>query len=443
MIESSARGPRRGSTSCEFPLLFALVLGLAISAAPPARAEQPEAGGQPTLLSRWSLAAPALDGVISPGEWDPVFVPIDAQSRLYLMNDARTLYLAVVIDGEAGLEAGDALTLAFDDQGGATPLLWDGQWALPSCGGINQGEGLLVFEPLPVPGRVRFLPRIAGGGQCPPQEGNSGAAFVAAASLQGVTYEVALPLDGRSPVVAKASEEFGFALAIDDGATGGERLWPSTLVRESPATFGNLRLTGFGCNGPFEGFSLGPPLTWFPLVVPASGPAWAPSGAGGYPANCGEANYTGGAGLAACASSANAVAGDFESLLFAPALSLAGTSGARLRLRANYQDIASGVDLLVLEGRGVSNPVWTPLLSWDEDHGALRVVGGEAVEVDLAALVALGEPVQLRWRYAGSGLGPGRAEYAQIDDVGVLCEPRLFVDGFESALTTHWSSQLP
>ncbi|MCP3998244.1 MAG: hypothetical protein GY722_24755, partial [bacterium] len=57
-------------------------------------------------------------------------------------------------------------------------------------------------------------------------------------------------------------------------------------------------------------------------------------------------------------------------------------------------------------------------MSWGEDHGVFRQVDCEPVEVDLSPYAGL-SGLMLRWRYADPG---AFAWYAQIDDVGVVCD---------------------
>ncbi len=63
--------------------------------------------------------------------------------------------------------------------------------------------------------------------------------------------------------------------------------------------------------------------------------------------------------------------------------------------------------------------------------------------VDLWIPVAGSPPVELWFTHSTFSAGGVEGGYAQIDDVELLCGPRIFADGFESGLTTHWSADVP
>ena len=52
-------------------------------------------------------------------------------------------------------------------------------------------------------------------------------------------------------------------------------------------------------------------------------------------------------------------------------------------------------------------------------------------------------PVEFWFTHSTFSDGGVEGGYAQVDDVELTCGPRIFADGFESGLTTHWSADSP
>jgi hypothetical protein len=193
------------------------------------------------------------------------------------------------------------------------------------------------------------------------------------------------------------------------------------------------------CNGPtstFSGAALPPGWTSFDALAwpSASGDS---SGDWGALDDCGETgNYTGGRGGTACASSAMASPGAFDTQLRSHRFSLAGQSSARVEFRANYQDFDAGDALDVdvsLDGFSFSNLFHRTL-----DLGDFRSGTGAAVSLDLASVVGQAQ-VWLRWRYADAISGAD-AGYVQVDDIRLVCGNGIFSDGFGSGDTHAWSA---
>jgi len=176
-------------------------------------------------------------------------------------------------------------------------------------------------------------------------------------------------------------------------------------------------------------------------------PFWTTTGASGYPTDCGEANYTGGSGKAACASSDKAGPGAFSSYLISPSITLPATaSAASVTFLANYQDKApsppgnflSGSDVFLF-GESVDGGVTIAnRLSWDEDHGSFRSAPGDSVTVDLSN--RLGDTFVLVWEYLDQSAPNVSDWYAQIDEVVVTVDGQpLFSEYFEGGIPTNWT----
>ncbi len=139
----------------------------------------------------------------------------------------------------------------------------------------------------------------------------------------------------------------------------------------------------------------------------------------------GDANFTGGTGDAAEASSDAAGYAAFDTSLITPAINPATLPGTTLTYLVNYQNYAH-YDYLDLDISTDGGSTWTTILSWNDDHGALHSTPGEAVAVDLAPYLT--GPIttfKLRWRYYDPTSGSNAWDwYAQIDRVRIgSCAP--------------------
>lgn len=388
--------------------------------------------GTGRLVSPWVNRAPRIDGKLLPGEWNAAkLVDLGAGVTLLLENDARTLYLAVLDTGDATLGAGDEFVLLFDDEGGTAPILDDSLWNGGLCQATpNLGEGFLDFGS---DQNVTF--REYAGGYCSPQLLNDRVLFRAAAQPEGVTYELALPLDGPMPLRAGAGQRFAVWLVLYRNAVQVACL--PNCGPSSPADFRNLVLASGGCNTGPQSFGSGDPLVGLPLDwtsenTAGGGPGWVQAAPAqfGDPVFC-QANDTGGSGGAACVSNFSCTAPRTDSLLRMP-LALEGMTAATVRLRASltvggpaeYLDI--GIRRLDTSGNS--------LLFWlDENRNET---------VDLWIPVAGSLPIELWLTHSTFSAGGSEGGYSQVDDVELLCGPRIFTDGFESGLMTHWSADL-
>lgn len=171
-----------------------------------------------------------------------------------------------------------------------------------------------------------------------------------------------------------------------------------------------------------ESFDAGLPAAWTVLDAEGTGMIWTITGAGAppptnapaYPGDCGEANYTGGTGLAACASSDAFGGAEFDTTLVSPTFDFCNATDVALQFVANYQNFAN-LDFFGVEASSDGGTTWTPLLTWNEDHGAFRATPGEAVNLALGAAFDNQPSVQFRFRYWDPNTGDWDW-YAQLDD---------------------------
>ncbi len=396
--------------------------------------------GTGNQLSPWMSRAPRVDGQLFNAEWlEATPIDLGVGVQLWLGNDARTLYLGVVDTNDATLGSDDALLLYFDDEGGTPPQLDDNAWTVPNCqNSPNLGEGSLVFRD---DQSIYFQERTQNGACTPVLTLAPQAGFVAAVAPDGVTYEIAIPLDGPMPLRAAGGQRFGFSLRLlRNGAY--VACFPADCNNPPLSAWRNLVLASVGCNTGPQDFGSGDPLVGLPLdwtsAIPTGGGAgWvqAPPAQFGDPVFC-QANDTGGAGAAACVANFFYSNPDTFARLYMP-LSLAGQTSASVRVRARFvmdpngqggQDYLS-IYLARLAGAG------DELLFWQGQDQSATVV--------LPITMGGSPPVELQFLHSTDFAGGQEGGFAQIDDVELLCGPVLFADGFESGLTTHWSATAP
>lgn len=389
--------------------------------------------GTGRLISPWVNRAPRIDGQLTPGEWNAARVlNLGAGVTLMLENDARTLYLAVLDTNDFTLGESDAFIALFDDEGGTAPVLDDGLWDAAACQAVaTLGEGFLEFAS---DQSVAF--REYAGTYCAPQSLTGQISYRVSARPEGVTYEIAVPLDGPAPLRAAAGQRVALWLVLyRDGAPVGclPGCGPS-----SPADFRNLILASGGCNTGPQTFGSGVPLVGLPLDwtsenTAGGGPGWmqSPPSQFGDPVFC-QANDTGGSGGAACVSNFFCTAARTDSLLRMP-LALEGATEASVRGRASLT-VGGPVEYLDIGIRRL-DASGNSLLFWlDENRNET---------VDLWVPVAGSPPIELWFTHSTFSAGGIEGGYSQIDDVEILCGPRILTDGFESGLTTHWSATAP
>lgn len=420
---------RRGLAGVGASFALVGVLGMA----------DPGRAGTGRLLSSWMSRAPAIDGQIDAGEWEgAALVDLGAGILVRLGNDHRTLYLSVLDTGDPALDWTDILYLAFDDEGGSPPILDDGAWTNSLCQDTpNLGEGIFHFR---TDQSISYAEWIAGTYCVPYQEIGGNASFHVASRPEGLTYEVALPLDGPLPLRATPGRRFGVWLRVQrDGAF--PACLPSPCGGLTPFDYRNLVLASGGCNTGPQGFGDGPPwsglpLDWTSLLTVGSGTGWVQSTLFADPVFC-QDNSTGGSGAAACVSNAFHTSARTDSQLRMP-MNLAGQSSATVRALATlvvdpngagtYEYLDFGVRRQ--DGTGNSELFW---LGQDQSGAVVLPLspgGGAAV-------------VEFWFTHSAFSAGGIEGGFAQVDDVEVLCGPTLFADGFESGLTTHWGADGP
>lgn len=215
---------------------------------------------------------------------------------------------------------------------------------------------------------------------------------------------------------------------------------PTDLVTATDSTPISMTAPVVTCNGPTSTFSSGLPVGWTSADLRAlaalgdSAVDWETLG------ECGEAaNYTGGGGGAACASSDIAGPQAYDTQLRTHSFNLAGQTSARLEFLINLQNFSGG-DALYLDASTDLGATWTNLAQATEaSFGAFRALPGASIAVDLAPL--LGSPqVRLGWRYVNSASNASDY-YVQVDNVRLVCGNGLFSDGFESGDADAWSER--
>ena len=161
------------------------------------------------------------------------------------------------------------------------------------------------------------------------------------------------------------------------------------------------------------------------------------TGGSGYPTDCGEGNYTGGSGGAACTSSDLAGQAEFDTELRTNPIDLTGYQTVTLAYEANYGNYGFR-DFLNLDISSDGGSNWTNLISWNEDHhpNGLRTAPGESVVYDLSAYGGQ-SGLLLRWHYYDPLAGDW-GWYAQVDDIALTCAASDAIwDG--GGLTNDWS----
>lgn len=396
--------------------------------------------GTGRLDSSWMPYGPWLDGSIEPERWgDATVADLGGGVTVWIGNDARTLYLAVRDEGDATLSWGDMVYLHFDDEGGASPILDDGDWTNPACqSSPTLGEGVLFIK---WDGTIDYSEWWRNGlsiGFCEVQNVTGRAHFAAATSVAGVEWEIAIPLDGPMPLRAAASRRFAVWIRVQRGESGFAGCLPTACGNVDPADYRNVVLSSFGCNRPAVEFGGALPIDWNRAHLQGAGDGWAPTTGGGDPEAC-ASNVTGGAGVALCVGTGDQE-GPFVAVVSPPPFTLRHPAEAELRFLANFQALGAP-----LEGFGVESSIdgggnWTTELVWEESHGDPDGPG-EAVALDLASL--LGEADAAVRFSTGSSLGGILGGFAQVDAVELRCSPDLFHDNFETGLTTRWSATSP
>ncbi|MER2599848.1 MAG: S8 family serine peptidase [Caldilineales bacterium] len=225
----------------------------------------------------------------------------------------------------------------------------------------------------------------------------------------GMSSDVTLGFDSTGLAVGVYTANVCVTSNDPDAGPGNETnlvVVPVTLTISEP------RVT-FSCEYPVENFEAGvPPLGWSVVNNVAGGPTWTNLAA------CGQGNYTGGAGDAACMSVGTLAEQPFNAELRTPVFDLVGYNTVTVSYLANFQ-AWSGIDRLNLDISTDAGATWSNLLTWNSDMGSFMAAPGVFPTVDLSAYAGMSN-LMLRWHYyypQGAGLG----WYAQVDEAHLKC----------------------
>ncbi|MBN2356753.1 PQQ-binding-like beta-propeller repeat protein [candidate division KSB1 bacterium] len=193
------------------------------------------------LQARWASITPIIDGFTPGSEWhDALITNIKTSEhqgvvQLLLKNDSTHLYLAVVDFNDDNIEAGNRLTITFDDN-------HDKQW--PSAG--PSGEGALSFNSASAlySGFWGTYPDALGGDAPIPA---TGVIYSIDDTYETISYEIAIDL-AASPLQAQPGETIGFGIGVFDPGHyssfhyGNSGEWPKGALWEAAETLGDLTL---------------------------------------------------------------------------------------------------------------------------------------------------------------------------------------------------------
>ena len=198
------------------------------------------------IHSPWATSAPTIDGIIALGEWEDAWTAditntgILSNVTLYVMNDARYLYIAVDDENDTTClsTSGAQLGIYFDDEPAGTH---DGAWTHTEC---PSGEGNFWLNP--GTSSPQFSGIIQGVIRCPVVSPVSGILKEFSNASGHVQYEVAIDLQ-ESPLKADTlkGDTFGFRIYVNDvDAAKFDGFWPLGSSWTDPSTYGDLTLSG-------------------------------------------------------------------------------------------------------------------------------------------------------------------------------------------------------
>lgn len=215
----------------------------------PAQPEAPNGTGS-QLMANWATSAPSIDGTIGTGEWArarTINISLGTTSVvLYLLNNSSFLFVA--LDDQPNTTVGasnnDQVGIYFDDEGGSLPLLYDNLWTNTACNDLpNQGEGNYTLGAFGSNPADRYQAYLSGAILCALQPGGTNILYARNGASGHVQHELAIPIDGRTALVAAPGQTFGLRVSTRDGDTGNfTGLWPNPSTANQPATYGNLTL---------------------------------------------------------------------------------------------------------------------------------------------------------------------------------------------------------
>jgi hypothetical protein len=391
--------------------------------------------GTGRLLSKWMDHAPSIDGRVTTGDWDgAVMGVIGPGLALAFGNDARTLYVGVFDNGNTAVGPGDFVLLHFDDEGGSGQVHDDGAWLNAGCqANPGAGEGNLLFA---ADGSVSYQEIVAPSFGCSALAIPGRTGFATGDSAQGSIFEFAIPLDGPAPLRLLRGERFGLRLQIyRNGVNVG--CLPECSAGPLPADYQNFVLASIGCNTGVLNLDSGLPLDWTPHHTYSGPGGWVASGPSGDPVFCDEPQQ-GPGGSAACVSDYDYPLPQLESYLDAP-IAVTGFTTASIRFLGTLVQGHPSAFLSLLTYSGAAfrdNP-----MTWQQSHTTESVI--LELALDQAPYGDGFQPDRLSWYHSPWLAGGVEGGYAQVDDFELRCGPLLFLDDFDSGLSTHWSTTAP
>jgi hypothetical protein len=198
------------------------------------------------IYSPWASSPPTIDGTISAEEWDNAWTAdiadtgIMSNVTLYVMNDARYLYIAVDDENDTTClpDSGAQLGIYFDDEPAGAH---DGAWTYTEC---PSGEGNFWLNPGTSP--PQFSGIIQGVVRCTVVSPVSGVSKEFTNSSGHLQYEVAIDLE-ESPLKADTlkGDTFGFRIYVyNQDVDKFDGYWPLGASWSDPSTYGDLTLSG-------------------------------------------------------------------------------------------------------------------------------------------------------------------------------------------------------
>ncbi len=194
------------------------------------------------IYSPWVTSPPTIDGIISPEEWENAWTAdiadtgIVSNVTLYVMNDARYLYLAVDDKNDTTClpDSGAQLGIYFDDEPAGAH---DGAWTYTEC---PSDEGRIFLEPGTTLSRFEGFKQD--GTTCPVVSPVPGILNEITNASGHVQYEAAIDLKD-SPLKGLPGDTFGLRIWVYDmDVLKSDGYWPRGAVWNDPSTYGNLIL---------------------------------------------------------------------------------------------------------------------------------------------------------------------------------------------------------
>ena len=250
-------------------------------------------------------------------------------------------------------------------------------------------------------------------------------------------HEIAIPLDGATALEAVPGEQFKVRIGLIRDTTA-PACYPDCGI--DPANYGPIILASIGCNTDAQTLADWMPLDWR-ATLDVEGSGWERSGVLADPVFC-QANVTGGNGPAACTCNALYGSAEASAILYVP-FTASDQPEAELRMLTNFQE--GDVDDQFVAVAYREDGIGIVLFHWMQSHGSPSGPGETLIaSIPIQDPIFVGNPPRgVRFHHDTFFAGGQEGGFVQIDELGLRCGPRLFADGFESRLTTHWSADAP